>query len=164
MTTEDGTLSRQTAEDRTEPTGTADPLLAGLRALPREAAGEGFTARVLERLDRAPVAARLDPNGLPAWRLAAAAALAALALGALVLSLAPALPPAAERARPARLDALEAEHASLAAELAEIRRLAEEPVPLLYLGGDDEVDLVLDLGRMARERPRQPIPTGGLRP
>jgi hypothetical protein len=163
MTTEDGTLSRQTAEDRAETAGTADPLLAGLRALPREAAGEGFTARVFERLDRAPVAARPDPQWLPAWRLAAAAALGALALGALVWSLAPAPPPAADRA-PAQLGALEAEHASLAAELAEIRRLAEEPVPLLYLGGDDEVDLVLDLGRLARERPRQLIPTGGLRP
>jgi hypothetical protein len=140
----------------------SDPLAAALRALPRESAGEGFTARVLAGLDRAPAAARRRPP----LAVAAAATLASLGLGALVWALLSSgqlagLPdrPGPEPSRRARLEALETERARLAVELAEIRRLAEEPTPVVYLGGDDEVDLVLDLGRLARERPAGPSPT-----
>lgn len=132
-------------------------LRAELRALPREGAGEGFTERVLERLDEPARGPAALPGSRSPWRLAAAAALAALLLGALVWRLGPA--PETEPARPGRRDALAAEHASLAAELDEIRRLAEAPVPVLYLGGDDEVELVLDLAELAAARDRgRPLP------
>jgi hypothetical protein len=138
----------------------SDSLAAALRALPRETAGAGFTARTLARLDRAPAAARR----LPPLAVAAAASLASLGLGALVWALVASgqvagLPdrPGSEPPRRARLEALETERALLAAELEEIRRLAAEPTPVLYLGGDDEIDLVLDLGRLAQQRlPDQP--------
>lgn len=136
-------------------------LRSALRSLPRETAGEGFTDAVLDRLDRSPAAGA----DRAAWRLAAAAALAALALAALVWNLAPRAgstsTPAPGPARSARIDVLEAEHARLAAELEDLRRLAEPPAPVFYLGGDDEVELVLDLGALARgEDPARPLPAG----
>jgi hypothetical protein len=139
----------------------SDPLAAALRALPRESAGEGFTARVLARLDRAPA-----PGRRPPLAVAAAATLASLGLGALVWALlssgqlaGPPYRPGPEPTRRARLEALETERARLAVELEEIRRLAAEPAPVLYLGGDDEVDLVLDLAGLAEARDRgRPLP------
>ena len=136
----------------------ADRILAELRALPREGAGEGFTERVLARPDEPARGPAALPGSRSPWRLAAAAALAALLLGALVWRLGGPTPKT-EPARPGRLDALAAEHARLSAELHEIRRLAEEPVPVLYLGGDDEVELVLDLAELAEARDRgRPLP------
>lgn len=157
MTTE---ADRARSED---PAAPADPVRCALRSLPREAAGEGFTEAVLDRLDRGPAERAGLLVRLPAWRLAAAAALAVLVLAPLAWNLAPA-PDATPGdapgpAREARLDALEAERARLVAELEALRRLAEEPVPVLYLGGDDEVELVLDLGTLARaEDPARPLP------
>ena len=148
-----------TKADRAEGTApAADRILAELRALPREGAGEGFTERVLARLDEPARGPAALPGSRSPWRLAAAAALAALLLGALVWRLGGPTPET-EPARPGRLDALAAEHARLSAELHEIRRLAEEPVPVLYLGGDDEVELVLDLAELAEARDRgRPLP------
>lgn len=106
-----------------------------LRELPRESARPGFTTRVLQRLD-APERRRSMP------RLALAGALAAVVMTAGVLV-------------DARRDALEAVRAQRA--LAEIRaehgRLEREvqelsQPPVVYLGGNENVDLVLDLGKV----------------
>jgi hypothetical protein len=107
-----------------------------LRELPRESACPGFTTRVLQRLD-APERRRSMP------RLALAGAMAAtLAVTAGILV-------------DARRDALEAVRAQRA--LAEIRaehgRLEREvqelsQPPVVYLGGNENVDLVLDLGKV----------------
>jgi hypothetical protein len=108
-----------------------------LRELPREHARPGFTARVLNRLD-APEPRRV-PRPALAW---AAVATMAVAITAGVWM-------------DARRDALEARRAQRA--LAEIRaeheRLAQEveelsQPPVIYLGGNEEVDLVLDLGKV----------------
>ncbi len=126
-----------------------------LRELPRARAGDDFTARVLARLD-AP--ARRRP--MPLARLAMAGLAAAAAL-ALALSAGP-LRPGDGGGRERRLRADEArrlleelrrEHRALASELETLA--AEEPV--LYLGGDEEVDLVVDLSRV----PVIPVSTGG---
>ncbi|HSL81251.1 MAG TPA: hypothetical protein VLF66_00660 [Thermoanaerobaculia bacterium] len=131
-----------------------DPLGEALRALPRHRPGDGFTGRILDRLgETAPAGTvRSIPTGL---RLAAAALL--LGVGLLgVLAAGGVLPGAGPAPAPgeARRAALDAERARLEAELAELRRLTtelrEESAPVLYLGGDEEVDLVLDLGRLAR--------------
>lgn len=138
-----------------------EALGRALRALPRERAGAGFTRGVLDRLEAGgDRAARGGPrfSGLApgAVRLAAASAVTAVALaGALTVA-----GPVRERAgapdraqRAERLEALDAERARLANELAEIRRLAREPLPVVYLGGDESVDLVVDpqsLSRTAR--------------
>jgi len=135
-----------------------DPLGEALRALPRHRPGAGFTGRVLDRLGEA-APAGTSRNAPGALRLAAAALLVGVALlGALAAGrILPEAGPAPAPAE-ARRAALEAERARLAAELAELRRLTtelrEDSSPVLYLGGDEEVDLVLDLGRLAREERR----------
>ena len=80
---------------------------------------------------------------------------------------------AASTGRRADLRELRAERDRLAAELDELKRqlhaapaagsnLRVEPTagdPVLYLGGDDRIDLVLDLGRLAAERGEGVVPT-----
>ncbi|MFP5285926.1 MAG: hypothetical protein ACLGI9_09340 [Thermoanaerobaculia bacterium] len=120
-----------------------------MRELPRERARNGFTARVLERLD-----AREAGRPVLRWRPVAtfaAAALAAMAIPAGIL-----MDRAADRERlrtaEARqiLEEIRAEHGRLERELEEM----SEP-PVLYLGGDENVDFVLDLRR---------VPDSGTRP
>jgi len=79
----------------------------------------------------------------------------------------------AGRPSEATLRDLRAERADLAAELAELKRLvasgpgggaadgtgAGTGDPVLYLGGDDRVELVLDLGRLADESAGRAVPT-----
>jgi len=146
-----------------------------LRALPRRRAGEGFTAKVLARLDeRQP---RFRPGwrfrpwgrfrpwpavatGIPPWGTAlAVAVLLALALGLPfvlreVSGRGGAGPAAglAVSAQGARLEELRQEQERLAVELATLKRLAAEPAPVVYLGGDEQTDVILDLGSLARRR------------
>jgi hypothetical protein len=121
-----------------------DPLREALRSLPRQRAGEGFTRRVLERIDSTPPAR----HGGAVLRWAAAAGVAGLLItGALSL-------PGPETNRRQHLRELEAERARLASELDELKRLAgtdDSVDPVIYLGGDDRIDLVLDVGRLARQ-------------
>jgi hypothetical protein len=124
---------------------TRDPLREALRSLPRERAGADFTSR-------GPGLFR----GRPAWRaVAAAATLAGLlaAAGGVTLSRFGRPPDAAPPAgRRARLERLQAERARLAAELQDLKQMADTTDPVIYLGGDDRVDLVLDVGRLARDQ------------
>ena len=108
-----------------------------LRELPRETARTGFTPRVLARLD-APA-----PERPRAWRprLAfAAAAVLALVVSAGLFRFEQSRD--AARAAEARraLREIRAEHERLEREL---RALSEPPV--VYLGGNERIDLVLDL-------------------
>ena len=115
-----------------------DTLLdASLGALPRERASDNFTRRVLEEAERR------EDHGQ--WRpLAAAFALLALGLGTYSWN---------ERLE--RLEATErraallAEYELLQEELAEIETAKRER-GVVYLGGTDDVELVLDLGRLVR--------------
>jgi hypothetical protein len=106
-----------------------------LSALPRERAREGFTARVLARLDAAP------RPGI--WRqprlVFAAAALAAAVASAGFLQIRAERQEKLQEAR-RLLQELRSEHESLKQDL---RELSEPPV--VYLGGDEKVDLVVDL-------------------
>ncbi len=143
-----------------------DPLREALRSLPRERAGAEFTPRLLERL-AAEGGAATRPLAVPrpAWRaFAAAAALAALlAAGGATLARFAQRPEAGsatagQPARRARLQRIEVERARLSAELQELKRMADTDEPVIYLGGDDRVDLVLDVGRLARRRESGPAP------
>lgn len=111
-----------------------------LRELPREHARTGFTARVLKRLD-SPAArgVRWRPRLALAGAMAAAAV---LGITAGVLTNRPAGSPQAIETAEARqiLRELRAEHGRLEREL---ETLSEPPV--VYLGGNEDVDLVLDL-------------------
>ena len=107
-----------------------------LGELPREQAREGFTARVLARLDDRPEPA--------VWRrprlVFATAALVALMASAGVIQYR-----ADQRQEEARrmLRELRSEHASLKQEFESL-----SAPPVVYVGGNEQVDLVVDLSRV----------------
>ena len=114
-----------------------------LGALPQEHARPGFTANVLEQLDA-------KPHRITRWSFRLAPAMAATAAAALlaVAISAGALIEWQGKARQHReavqaLRELRAEHGRLEAELEEM----SEP-PVVYLGGDEKADYVLDLGKV----------------
>ena len=146
-------------------------LVRALRDLPRERAAPGFTRRVLDGLGghgqrtAGALRAALPFGGAVPHRLrlAAASAVTALVLaGAVALALTLSTPGrerASDPERAARLRTLAAERDRLADELAEIRRLSREPLPVVYLGGDESVDLVVDpqiLSELARNQNHRP--------
>jgi cytochrome c-type biogenesis protein CcmH/NrfG len=114
-----------------------------LRELPRETARPGFTQRVLARLDEpARSAAR------PVWRLrlavAAVALLAVTSAGVVRHEQARKAEQTAEARR--LLQEIRAEHDRLEQEL---QALSEPPV--IYVGGDERLDLVVGLDRVSAE-------------
>lgn len=112
-----------------------------LRELPRERAGDQFTARVLAGLDGKPQR-RTRPHPIR-WALATAALLALL-VSAAVMERRP-----EAQARQA-LEEIRDEHERLARELERLQALRERQDPrpeVIYLGGNERMDLVLDLGR-----------------
>ena len=130
----------------------SDPILRALRELPRETASPGFTAQVVERAGSADSAAS-DDRETPRLSRAAFAAAAVLVL----VSGVAAWRLEQERRREAWLDQVQAmrlESARLQRDLVELR--AAETPPILYLGGDDRVDLFLDLAEGARAAGAQP--------
>ncbi len=148
-----------------------DPLSSALRSLPRHRASAGFTSDVLRRLDdrHRPRARSRGPAGRgPAGRdsvrwplLAAAAALALLVVGF----------GAREwwhlhqrQQATAHLATLEQERRLLAAELAELQAQVTGAQPVVYLGGSNDLDLVLDLEQVRRTGARpEDLPQGLLR-
>lgn len=137
------------------PEPTQDPVLRALRELPREHASQGFTSRVVAR-----AAELADEAPTRSWPRAAVAAAAALVLVSGV---------AAWRLEQSRrletfrgeVSELQTTHRLLAQELLELRA-AEKP-PVVYLGGDDNVDLYIDLAELQRlqsaaHRPASPTP------
>ncbi|HYU31456.1 MAG TPA: hypothetical protein VEW48_04785 [Thermoanaerobaculia bacterium] len=117
-----------------------------LRELPRETARPGFTQRVLRRLDE-PAEAR---SGLPRLAVVARIAAAAAVIALVVAGGAFQVGQSREAARTAEarrvLQEIRAEHDRLAQEL---RTLSEPPV--VYLGGDERVDLVVGLDKVPAE-------------
>jgi len=118
-----------------------------LEALPRQRAPQGFTAEVLRESRR-----RQDaPRSRGRVRLALAAGAAAMVVLALGVSVTLVV---TERARRAELRAeiaeLRAEHRRLGDEVSRLQQRSAQRV--IYLGGDDTVDYVLDLERLARQR------------
>lgn len=148
---------------------TDDELRAMLRGLPRPEPPSGFAEGVMTRVRAEERRRRFRP-----WLLAAAAA-ALVASGLLVRSVwdgtgtgepvvaeAPAPAEPAVAGAPADPDLQEfeeivREYRSLAEELDAMRRLGGDSVegPILRIGGDDEVDLFLDLESYL-DRPSRP--------
>jgi len=110
-----------------------------LRELPREQARTGFTARVLAGLEEpSPSRVRWQP------RLAAAVAVAVALASGLAYNSRLEAERAAKVARAQQiLHELRAEHGRIKKEL---EALPESPV--LYLGGDEKTDLVVDMGQV----------------
>ncbi len=123
----------------------SDPL----RELPREHARPGFTARVLAGLDAEPrQVAHWTFRLAPAKPAILAAALLAIAVTAGALIEWRGGVRAHRETVQARqtLEELRAEHGRLQQELRAISETTEPPV--VYLGGDEKVDYVLDLGKV----------------
>ena len=111
-------------------------LKDALLELPREHARPGFTARVMNRLDAPERRGAL----IPRFALSAALALfLALTAGVLVHARREAV--ATAQARQA-LAEIRAEHTRLEREVQDLSQPS-----VVYLGGNEDVDLVLDLGR-----------------
>lgn len=124
-----------------------DPLLDALRRLPRATAAPDFTARVLARAAAAQEPAEAE-MGLPwsrGWMVFAASLLVVSVMSAWQWE-------RQERRREwlGQVEALRHESETLGAELSDLR--AAEQAPIVYLGGDDSVDLVLDLEQLRQAR------------
>jgi hypothetical protein len=122
----------------TRPIG--DPIDESLATLDGVGASEEFTARVLAKLSaRRETRKRLRRRSVTAaaWALVVAALTLPLMFGSARSS-------ESEIADEAAL--LKREHARLESDLEDLRTSARESAPVLYLGGNDDVDLVLDLG------------------
>jgi hypothetical protein len=112
-----------------------------LRELPREQARTGFTARVLNRLD-APERRRSIPRLVPRLALAGALAVVLIVTAGVLVD---ARRDVIARARAERaLAEIRSEHARLERE---VQELPDQPF-VVYLGGNEDVDLVLDLGKV----------------
>ena len=112
-----------------------------LRELPREHARPDFTARVLERLESAAPAPR--PTARLALAMTAAVVVAAVSTGILI-DRQTASREAIEAAQAQRIvQDLRAEHGRLQRELREMSQPG-----VVYIGGNEDVDLVLDLGKV----------------
>lgn len=124
-----------------------DPLLDALGRLPRATAAPDFTARVLARAVAAQEPADAE-MGLPwsrGWTVFAASLLVVSVVSAWQWE-------RQERRREwlGQVEALRQESETLGAELSDLR--AAEQAPIVYLGGDDSVDLVLDLEQLRQAR------------
>jgi len=118
--------------------GAEDPAVLGaLASLPREQASPGFTAAVLERSRTAE-----KPAAELGWSRTTTLLAASLVLVTVVTA------GMLERAHQkkelrGRVDALRSEHEMLEHELAELKRASAEEPAVVYLGGDENVDVVL---------------------
>ena len=121
-----------------------------LASLPRETAAANFTARVQARLERQPTTL-FAPGRWSA--IAAAAAIIALVSGFGWQEWRHARE---KQAAVARLTQLLDEKHDLEEELRTLRRLTDEARPVVYLGGNEDVDLVLDLARLSQRQTHQP--------
>jgi hypothetical protein len=122
-------------------------------ALAAVALGTLVTLVALE-LDPPPEGAEVPPPAAVAEAAPAAPAIRAVPEPMVNRVVAPAAAPAASPDRLAlraeNLAALDAERVRIAHELAELRRLAREPLPVVYVGGDETVDFVVDLQSLSR--------------
>jgi hypothetical protein len=119
-----------------------------LRELPREHARPGFTARVIERLD--------SPERAPhrSFRFALAGAMAvalAMTVGILMDQQAGSRRSIGTDQAQQALQELRAEHGRLEQEIHEL----SQP-PVVYIGGNEDVDLVLDLGQVRESEGAKP--------
>ena len=128
------------------PTLPTDPLDRAFRELPREHASDGFTRKVVTGLESRRQVGHRARRQLR-WALAAASVSLLVLVGALALeehqrqrSL---------RAFAQRAEKLRQEQRLLHEELAALRRVVDEHQPVVYLGGNDRVDLVYDLAPVA---------------
>ena len=115
-----------------------EPIRKLLQSLPREKASQGFTERVMSRLDEK------RPPLMRVPRLALAGGLVTIVAAWLGVSL-------WQAQQDAKVDA---RIQTLRSEIQQAHKdimLLKEIAPILYLGGDEEVDFVLDLRQLVQD-------------
>lgn len=139
-----------------------DVVSAALKSLPREQAGLGFTAGVRRRIEDAP------PQIFPAGWATRGIGLAMAAM--MLLALGFSWRDWRQRQTTQHMQVLLVEKQALEVELEALRQLTAEARPVVYLGSDENVDLVLDLARFRRQGgfgsklPAARLPASGERP
>jgi cytochrome c-type biogenesis protein CcmH/NrfG len=118
-------------------------LRQALGRLPAEQASEHFTQRVLDGLENRQ-ATKVGMSSTRVVGVVVALATVGLALGLWIRAQSPTDPPAQQKST----QQLRLEYESLQEEVESLRSLAAQPPPVLYLGGDSRIDLVLDLGQV----------------
>ena len=125
-----------------------DKLSRALRSLPRQQARPGFSDRVLRRIDD------LDTRPEQAsrarrWRWPAMVAAAACLL-VFTTSARDWWEQHQQRQGLARLASIESERQALLIELESLQRQMARARPQIYVGGTNDIDFVLDVGRLRR--------------
>jgi len=105
-----------------------------LRSLPRRDSSAGFTTRVLSRLDEE----RREPARFP-WAMAAALAAFVTVAGLSGQYF------VEKQQSVERVEAFRVERQRITEELDELKRMAEQREPVIYLGGNEEAEYVIDL-------------------
>ena len=124
-----------------------DALTDALANLPRQRPSDGFTREVLAELSRrAPAPA--DSSGRLIWMTVMSLILVSL----LALGYGYQRQQAAKRDYRAQVEELRSRYQELLDEVATVRQEASTPENRLYLGGDERVDLVLDLDQTSSYR------------
>ncbi|MCP5112270.1 MAG: hypothetical protein GY953_15710 [bacterium] len=115
-----------------------------LEALPREKASADFTRRVLDNLPQQP------RRRIPAWsyRLAAAATVVILLVLPISLQRWSMSIDTGSEAMLAEIEAVRSEKALIEKELRQLREQATAESPVVYIGGNEDVNLVLDIGAL----------------
>lgn len=127
-------------------------LSAALAELPRTPASPGFRDRVMRRIATAR-AAGSAPRPAVRLDLRAVAAAAALLLVIAAVTLQELHHRRAERRAAAEIAVLQAEYDGLARELAALERQAAAARPVMRLGGDEQVEVLVDVASFANYRP-----------
>ena len=134
-------------------------VLAALRDLPRDTASPGFTEAVLARVETPaePVSGEAPWSRSMMWLAASLVLVTVVTAGAL------------ERAHQRRelrgqVNALKSEHEQLQRELAEIKKLSADQPDVVYLGGDDNVDVVWRLDPSSPSNTPEHANAGGVVP
>jgi hypothetical protein len=119
-------------------------LTRELEALPRERASDGFTRRVMSNLHRPP------KRRAPAWgyRLAAAATVIILLVVPMSLRRWSMSIDTGDEAVLAEIEAVRSEKARIERELQALRTQRATEAPVVHLGGNEDVNLVLDVGAL----------------
>ena len=117
-----------------------DPLSHALRNLPRHHAGEGFTDSLNARLETGPPRSHRTRRAA-SWALAVV--LAAAAGAALLLVPQEKPTPRTATATEPQLEDIRLQYERLSHDLAQLKSFVEEAEPVIYLGGEENLGILL---------------------
>lgn len=123
-----------------------------LRTLPRTRASDGFTGRVLSRVDERVAEAQSRAGAARRRRIALAAAVVVGIAASVWFGYERRVGPFAGGPTAARVEQMRNEYREIQGEVQKLRELADELSPMLELGGNDELGFVFDLRELDERR------------